>query len=152
MSEAKCIKVAFELERDANGYPPCPWETLWAYEVETPLYCLDNIPFFAMEVSPGDVVRVKDDDGQLVFEEVVRPSKNSVFRVYVEDEEDVQNAREEFRKLGCESELSDLPKLFAFEVPGSVSFDPVATLLTEGDEGGRWKYEEACLRHPLPIA
>jgi len=150
MSEAVYVKVAFELEQDENGYPPEEWETLWASEVEDGLCCLDNIPFFARGVSPGDVVRVRREGGSRIFEEVVRPSRNSVFQVYLTDEKDMPAARAAFGNLGCDSELSNLPKLFAFEVPGDISFDPVAALLTEGIDSGRWDFEEASLRHPLP--
>jgi len=100
MSEAVYVKVAFELEQDENGYPPEEWETLWASEVEDGLCCLDNIPFFARGVSPGDVVRVRREGGSRIFEEVVRPSRNSVFQVYLTDEKDMPAARAAFVNLG----------------------------------------------------
>jgi hypothetical protein len=72
-----------------------------------------------------------------------------VIRLYVTDLSQVQKVRDEFRALGCESELSHLPKLIAVEVPGKVSFGPVAELLREGQDAGRWDYEEGVLRHSL---
>jgi Domain of unknown function (DUF4265) len=140
-------KVAFELEQDEDGYPPVKVETLWASRVGPDLYCLDNIPFYARGVSSEDIVRTRSESGMNIFQEVLRPSQNSVFRIYVSEETDVPNARASFKHLGCESELSDLPKLFAVEVPGDVAFGPVSALLTEGLDKGRWEYEEACLRH-----
>jgi hypothetical protein len=142
-------KVAFELEQDENGYPPDKWETMWAEPVGANLYKLDNIPFYAMGVSPGDVVKTRKEDDLNLFEEVVIPSRNSVFRIYVSTESDVPDARAAFKSLGCESELSALPKLFAVEVPGNVAFGPIGSLLMEGLESGRWEYEEACLRHEV---
>jgi hypothetical protein len=143
-------KVRFELRQDDDGYPPDRWERLWAYEIEPGLYCLDNIPFFAKGISSGDVISIEIRDGELQFKGVVRPSANSVFRIYVADVTDVQSARESFRKLGCESEQSHIPKLFSVEIPGTVSFERVARLLTEGKSSGRWDYEEGVLRHRVP--
>ena len=142
-------KVAFELKQDEDGYPPVSVETLWASQVGPDLFRLDNIPFYAREVSSEDVVRTEVKFGRNVFQEVVHPSTNSVFRIFVTAESDVPAARASFKYLGCESELSNIPKLFAVEVPGIVPFGPVATLLDDGLEGKRWEYEEACLRHAV---
>ena len=150
MPDENYQKVRFELQQDEDGYPPDRWEGLWAYEVEQGLYRVDNIPFFAKGVSSGDVISTEQRDGELQFKSVVRPSKNSVFRIYVVDVADVQSARESFRSLGCESEQSHIPKLFTVEIPGNVPFEPVAHLLADGADSVRWEYEEGVLRHPVP--
>ena len=145
--ESKDVKVAFELAQDEDGYPPDRWETMWAKETNSGLYSVDNIPLFARGVSPGDVIRVRKEDGTLIFDGVVNPSPSSVFRIFVSNRADVQAARDEFRKMGCESELSHITRLFAVEVPGTVDFGQVAELLAKGTETGRWEYEEGALRH-----
>jgi hypothetical protein len=150
MAHENYKKISFELEQDKDGYPPDRWERLWAYEVEPNLYSLDNIPFFAKGVSSGDVISTESKGEELHFKNVVRPSGNSVFRIYVSDPADSESARQSFRELGCESEQSHIPKLFAVEIPSNVPFDPVARLLTAGEENGRWEYEEGVLRHPVP--
>ena len=150
MTDQKYQKVSFELEQDEDGYPPDRWESLWAYEVEPGLYSVDNIPFFAKGVSSGDAISAEEYQGELRFKSVVRPSKNSVIRILVSDAADAKAARETFHALGCESKQSHLAKLFAVEIPGTVSFEPVARLLAEGAESGRWEYEEGVLRHPIP--
>jgi hypothetical protein len=143
-------KISFELEQDADGYPPDKWEILWGKETSPGLYCIDNIPFYAKGISSGDVVAAEPQEGQLQFKEMVRPSSNSVFRLYVSDPTDVQAVRDSFRKLGCESELSNNPKLVAVEIPRTAPFEPVAALLDEGANSGRWEYEQGVLRHPIP--
>lgn len=148
--ESKGVKIAFELVQDEDGYPPDQWETMWAKETGSGLYSVDNIPFFTRGVSPGDVVRVRKEDGTLIFDGVVNPSPASVFRIFVSNSADVQAARDEFREMGCESELSYITRLFAVEVPGTVDFGQVAKLLAKGTETGRWEYEEGALRHNLP--
>jgi Domain of unknown function (DUF4265) len=147
MDEKDQKRIFFELEPDEDGYPPDKWESMWAYETAEGLFCVDNIPFYVMGISSGDVISAKNDGEKLIFENLVRPSSNSVIRIYVSDLGDVQGARNNFRTLGCQSELSHVPKLFAVEIPGDVDFYPVANLLAEGDESGRWAYEEGVLRH-----
>ena len=142
-------KVAFELIQDEGGYPPVSVETLWASRIGPDRYRLDNIPFYARGVSSEDIVRTEARLGCNVFQEVTEPSTNSVFRIYVSEVSDVPAARALFKNLGCQSELSDIPNLFAIDVPGNVPFGPVGMLLEQGLDQKRWEYEEACLRHAI---
>jgi hypothetical protein len=142
-------RIKFFLERDKDGYPPDHWETLWAYKVQSGLYCIDNIPFFVRGISSQDIVATEKKAGELYFTELVLPSRNSVFRLYVFDQRTVQAVRDEFRHLGCESELSHIANLIAVEVPGNVAIKPVLDLLVEGGRAGRWEYQEGVLRHAL---
>jgi hypothetical protein len=151
MAEPNYTKIAFELEQDEDGYPPDSLEMLWAFETGDGFYCLDNIPFYARGISPGDVIRTRKNIEPLTFDEVVRASTNSVFRIYVAVESDVSEARRAFKEIGCESELSNISKLFAVEVPGSKPFNEVGELMTRGAESGRWEYEEGCMRHHLGV-
>jgi hypothetical protein len=148
MTHENYRKVAFPLVQDDDGYPPDNWETLWAYETVEGLYAIDNIPIFVKGISSGDIVAVEQEGAELRFKTLVRPSANSVFRLYLSDVSDVQAARDSFRKLGCESEQSHIPKLVALEIPGSLPIGPVVALLEEGAGSGRWEYEEGVLRHP----
>jgi hypothetical protein len=100
--------------------------------------------------SPQKISATADGD-QLVFQKLVEPSSNSVFRLYLSDAPTMQAVRDQFRALGVETELSNLPKLVALEVPGDVDFGPVANLLGEGAASGRWEYEEGVLRHAVPV-
>lgn len=149
MAEENYKKIVFALEQDADGYPPDRWESLWGYEAEGDRYCIDNIPFYAKGVSSGDLVETKPQEGQLRFQRVVRPSGNSVFRLYVSDVADRQAARDSFRELGCESELHSNPKFIAVEIPSTVPVEPVEKLLEAGAKSGRWEYEWGVLRHPI---
>jgi hypothetical protein len=149
MADENYKKVVFHLEQDEDGYPPDAWESLWAYETEPGLYSIDNIPFFVKGISSGDVVAAEREGKELRFKELIRPSANSVFRLYLSDVSDVPAARERLRELGCESEQSHIPKLIAVEIPGAVSMAPVVALFDEGVKSGRWEYEEGVLRRPI---
>jgi hypothetical protein len=149
MADENYKKVVFRLEQDEDGYPPDAWESLWANETEPGLYSIDNIPIFVKGIGVGDIVAAEQEEGELRFKRLVRPSGNSVFRLYLSDVSDAQAARESFRKLGCESEQSHIPKLVAVEIPATISIGPVAALLDEGAQSDRWEYEEGVLRHQV---
>lgn len=74
MADENYKKVVFRLEQDEDGYPPDNWESLWAGEVEPGLYSIDNIPIFVKGISNGDVVAAEQEDGELRFKRLVRPS------------------------------------------------------------------------------
>jgi len=140
------VKVFFELQQDEEGYPPVTCESMWATPVGDGLYRLGNIPFFARGVAYEDVVSaVRRDDGTLGFVEVVRPSRHSTLRVILYEASEAPALRHELEALGCETELSHTPHLFAIDVPPAVSLDAVRRLLEAGTASERWEYEEACL-------
>lgn len=137
------VKVLFEYD---DGTPErCEVESLWAIPREDG-YQLDNIPFYARGVANGDVVAVRrGPDGELWYDELVKPSGHSTLRRWFAREEDVQKTREELRALGCASELSDLPRLVAVDVPPDVPISLVREKLEQGERDGLFDFGEACL-------
>ena len=144
-------EVVFELEDVAGVHPPDRWERLWAYRVGPGLYNIDNIPIFVKGISTGDVVSVQQVGSELYFKALIRPSSNSVFRLYFYDESDVTSTRENFRRLGCAWAESHFPDVIAVEIPNTVSIEPVVALIKEGAESGCWEYEPASLRRPVAV-
>lgn len=140
------VKVHFRLEKDGEGYPPDDWEVMWASQTGKGLFRVDNIPFFARGVSPGDAVSVEPSGDELYFREVVERSATSVLRVFATVETEVQSLRDSLRAMNCESELSHLPRLFAVEVPASVVLQSVLAFLQSAESQGRLDYEEASVR------
>lgn len=144
--DAKYEKVMFRLQRDADGYPPDDWESLWAYEVEPGLYSIDNVPFFARGVSWGDVVSVERVADELHFKEVVRPSRHSVIRVIVYDSSKAAEMHDKLKAMKCETEQSHLPSLLTVDCPPTADLGKIRAFLEEGEADGRWTYEEASIR------
>jgi len=142
-------KIYFRLQQDEDKYPPTPWESMWGRRIENSIFEIDSIPFYAMNVSPGDKIKAKLVDGRYEYLTTVSPSGNSVFRVYVYDASKIMSARERFRRLGIQSELAE-GKLFAIEIPEQVNIEPVLELLMQGQDADEWDIEEGSLRHPLP--
>jgi len=76
---------------------------------------------------------------------VVRPSGHSTLRVIVYEESDAPGLRRQLEELGCDTEQSHIPNLFAVDVPPSVSLEAVRQLLDADTASEHWEYEEACL-------
>jgi hypothetical protein len=145
--DQKYEKVLFRLQKDADGYPPDDWESLWAYEIERGIYAIDNVPFFARGVSWGDVVSVERKDNELHFKEVVRPSDHSVIRVIVYDTSKVGEMHDKLREMDCDTEQSHLPSLLTVDCPPSADLEQVLDFLGNGEAEERWTYEEASIRN-----
>jgi hypothetical protein len=144
-TDPRAAKVAFRLVQDEDGYPPADWEHLWAHQVGESLFVLDNIPFFARGVSAGDLVSVQLKAGMNEFREVVQPSGHSTLRVIFFDTTLISELRSKLKELGCETEQSHLPNLVAVDVPPSTDLETVREVLAEGEDSGKWEYEEAVI-------
>ena len=112
-------KVRFIYENSDGGTEV---ESMWTIEREDG-YEIDNIPFFAKSLAVGDLVAARrDKDGLLWFARMIR-----------------------LGRMGCESELSDIPELVAVDIPPTVKYEEVKSLLDEGEREGCFEYQEACI-------
>jgi hypothetical protein len=141
------VKVHFRLTQDADGYPPVAVESVWAQPTTSAgEYVLDNIPFFASEATIGDVVLVREQGGDLWFDEVVRDSNNSLVRVVFFDHSCVQDVNQRLIDLGCSTEYIKVHNLLAVSIPDRVSLQDVQAYLQSEAGAGRLDYEEPILR------
>jgi Domain of unknown function (DUF4265) len=91
----------------------------------------------------GDEVAARSDPDRpqvLRLQAVLKRSTNSTIRIIVR-EGSVPEARAEFASLGCTSELSHIPALFAVDIP-LASLASALKLADEGFEQGRWDSED----------
>ncbi len=119
-------------------------ESVWATKIGD-YYKIDNIPFFAKNIAPGDIVSVENDEGQLYFDELIQASGNSVVRIAFFDENNISKVTEELEKMGCNWEGSHLTKLISVDIPNEIAYEKVKNYLVLGRETGLFDYQEACL-------
>ena len=124
-------------------------ETLWADVIDEVkgLYKIDNIPFYGPLLACEDIVFAEYDDseGMLTYRKTVEHSGNSVILIVMMDEiTDVEIIRDEFRKMGCESEGTG-KRYFTMEVPFGLSYEPIRNLLLNYKRKGVLEYSEPCL-------
>ena len=146
-TDAGRIKIALRLEQE-DGWPPVAWELLWAIARVGDTAQVDNIPFFAKGLASGDLVAFSRDADQLTFAGVLVPGGHSTIRVIMYELEQKAATRETLHRLGCETEGSHLPSLFAVDVPPNVSYERVVEFLDERASADVLEYEEGAIRHP----
>lgn len=109
-------------------------------------YEVDNIPFYVTGIALGDVVGAESDiDGVLWYSKLVRPSGHSTIQILFANENDVKAVREALRQIGCASEVSDIRRLVAVDIPPSIPYAKVKAFLDQGTEAGSFEYQEACI-------
>jgi Domain of unknown function (DUF4265) len=141
------VKVFFRLHQDEDGYPPISVESLWAQPGANPGECrIDNIPFFARDVTIGDVVTVREEEGCNWFESLARPSRNSLIRVIFFDPARVEKVTASLIARGCSTEYLRDYDLLAVSIPESVSLVDIQAYLRSEASAGTIDYEEPVLR------
>jgi hypothetical protein len=144
---ANAVKVHFQLVQDEDGYPPVTVESVWAQSTPRPCeYLLDNVPFFARTATIGDVVGVREDDGQLWFESVVRRSPNSLIRIVFFDRSGLERVNQRLIGYGCATEYLSAHNVLAVSIPDNVSLREVQAYLQGEATAGVLDYEEPILR------
>jgi Domain of unknown function (DUF4265) len=150
-SVAPKTKMFFSLEADEDGYPPVSIEGLWVRSLDAGTAVLDNIPFYAQGIAPGDVLSiVRDSQGEVWFRGLLKSAGASVFRIHASTEIEVARVREELLDLGLPSEVDAAVRLVAVEVPVDRGIGDLLSYLMAGQEANRFDFEEGVLRHAMP--
>jgi hypothetical protein len=144
------IKIWFRFESH-DGYPPFEEEGLWATPVGDDAARVDNVPFFALGVAQGDVVRFTTlDDGRHFAVRRVAAGGHCAIRVLpVASGPLGPSADAVFAKfvpfgIGAESYDEQFP-LVALDVEPAVDLPRLRALLDQGVADGWWHYETACV-------
>lgn len=139
--KANHVKVLFEIENEDGSIE---LESVWAIPVENG-YQIDNIPFYAKEISCYDIVGAKPvEGGVLRFTGLIQSFKHSTVRLWFAKKTDVEQVRNILRRMGCSSELN-LDRLVAVDIPPSIPYQNVRSYLDQQEGAGIFEYEEACL-------
>jgi hypothetical protein len=145
---AEPVKVRFALERDQDGWPPAESEALWAEPVSNGLYRLDNTPWFIRDVAADDIVSAEpDEQGVMWFQSVRERGGRLVVRVIPRGDGPLRGDRraviEAFEPLGVTGEGSATPvNLVALDIAPEAPLASIKALLQEGEDLGRWYFEE----------
>jgi hypothetical protein len=142
------FQVVFELPQVSATWPPFTTERVWAKTTATPDHLeVQNIPFFVLGVSLGDVIRTKPDqqNRQLVFDGLVRHCGHSTIRILLRDKspENRHSVLEMLRAAGCTWEFTNIDFHFAADVPEDVDYRSLRQTLIDLISAGSIEVEEA---------
>ena len=141
------VKINFQLEQDEDGYPPYEWEGIWAEKLEGGNYKIDNIAFYAQDVSVDDVVSASESEQGLVYVRTLKKSLNGTIRVICYTDEGKKDLLSRLPTFGCEYEVGVPTNLVAVNIPTGVDVDALLEYLDEQGSAGAMDYEESAPRY-----
>lgn len=145
-SEFKKTHVKIMVHTKAeDGYPPEEWEGLWAIPIGGGHFKVDNVPFYAKNLSCHDIVEASREGDAYILKRVVTPSENSPIRVVTYDLAEEEYVRHELTTLGCSIEGTGTPGLIAVNVP-KMSLEDVLDFLENAFAEEKLDFEEGALR------
>lgn len=147
MKKDKPVKVHVDLEVDDSGYPPVSSEFLWCIPTTHGSYIVDNIPFYAREISIGDEVAADLSKGLLAFRCVLKPSANSTIRILVKRKEVQERIASQLQEFGCKTEIMEGMPLIAVSLPPNCQLRTALAYIDEEANLGTVAIEESAVRY-----
>jgi len=147
VSKDEPVKVYVDLEVDDSGYPPVSSEFLWCIPTDHGSYIVDNIPFYAREISMGDEVAADVSKGHLAFRSVLKPSANSTLRVFVKRKEAQERITAQLQQFGCDTEAMDGMPLIAVSLPPDCRLKDTLVFMDKEADSGTIGFEESAVRY-----
>jgi len=141
------VRITFATPPDEDGWPPTPFERVWAERTSDRLARIDNVPFFSKEANLDDLVEFRiEADGVCAFVRNIEPSPNSLVRVLLHKDEAFERVRKHLMALGCTVEGHAKMLMLAVSIPPSVGLQTPMNYLVALEDEQELEYEEAVLR------
>jgi hypothetical protein len=155
--ESKENMVKIKIPVPPNDPSEVEAEWLWAEKVGDNAYALRNIPIFVYGLSSGDVVKVKDEDGFLVFDSVAQPGGHSTYRIYTKSSEGwrdlkdpkVEKVIQSLLGMHCKMENSN-NRIIGIDVLPEADLHAVYKVMDDAEKAGILQFEEGHCGHPVP--
>ncbi len=134
MTETDYQKVVLRHEEGDEAYV----ETLWVVDLGDGRYRMENCPFYFYGIAAGDIIGAEysEEDGQLVFTQVLEKSGNKLVRVIFENPANEEGPEkrhlDSLVAMGCSYEGAN-PKCICIDIPKSVELNMVCQYLTDNE-------------------
>lgn len=134
------VILPYQLDDGQYGY-----ESVWANKIGAN-YQLENAPFFAKNVSYGDIVSVENENGRLYFLTLVEASEHSTIQVILFTSDAFNQLVSSIEALGGSwEEFDKKQKYLSIDYPPERNYIDLRRILDAGYTQGLWDYKEACL-------
>jgi hypothetical protein len=119
-------------------------ETVWVQQVGEN-FKIDNIPFYAPNLSRNDLISVEDDEGTLYFDKLIEASGHSTVQVIFFKAGESERVLKSIEQLSCQWEGMKGQPYFAVDIPPNVNYKKVRQLLDIEFDNKNLDFKEACL-------
>jgi hypothetical protein len=141
------VEVHVPVEPNDSGYPPLKEERLWCIPQDSGTYLVDNIPFYATDISLGDEIRAAKQNGELWFQAIVNPSKNTTVHVFARRESFGPVIIPRMRSFGGLTEKMEGSDLVAVSFPPTADLAGALAFLDKESAAGNLAFEESAVRY-----
>ena len=146
------------LAKIAVNLSPSDWhshalETLWAEPLGEDRYRVQNVPFYAYDLSFDDTVIARPIGGQTIIQQVIERAGHSTYRIFLS--RGITTADDAFatywtplEAIGVTYEQAN-DRLLSIDVPAETNIFRAYELLQAAEKAGVWDFEEAHCGHPV---
>src|SRR5439155_26468631 len=99
------------------------------------------------DISLGDEISAQDHHGELLFEKLLKPSKNSTVRFFVHNLENQNRVMQELEKFGYAVEGGLIEGMFAVSVPTDDRTADILDWFDKSAANGLIGFEESSVRY-----
>lgn len=143
------VKIAIQLDRNEDGFPPISIELLNADQVSDDTFRIRNAPFFAPNVAYRDLVRAKPSSvvGQFDLLELVESSPFTCISIILLDTTLDQFMMDLLRGMGCVIEYGEFGayRVLAVAVPPAADYASLRATLDDLEARELISYSELCV-------
>ncbi|HEY6375528.1 MAG TPA: DUF4265 domain-containing protein [Edaphobacter sp.] len=141
------VEVFFSVKQDESGYPPVSCEQIWCIENANDLFVIDNIPFYATDVSLGDEIRAEVRDGARWFGSLVKASRNTTLRIFARNKEIAPLIIRQLETFGGLTERMEDSGLIAVSLPPTADIAGALAYLDRESDAENLAFEESSVRY-----
>jgi hypothetical protein len=141
------ISVLFSVQQDENGFPSVTCEQIWCLPAAGGNFVIDNVPFYARDVSMGDEIATEIRNGERWFASVSKPSRNTTVRVFARKDEFSTTLAPSLESFGGLVEKMQGPPLIAVSFPPSADIARALEYLDRESAAGNVAFEESSVRY-----
>jgi len=139
--------VFFPVEQDDNGHPSVSREQIWCLPGEKGRFIVNNIPFYARDISMGDEISTDIRNGEWWFSTLTKPSQNTTIRAFARKPEVAQKLVPRLQSFGGLTEKMEGSPLVAVSLPPAADIAGVLDYLDRESDAGNVAFEESCVRY-----
>ncbi|NMM42159.1 DUF4265 domain-containing protein [Pseudoalteromonas arctica] len=143
------VKIDFELDVDADGFPPIAVESLNGILLDSGLIQIDNVPFFIEEIAVGDVVKCfkAPQRKNYQFEEVVYEGTHKSVAILFVNNSEKEEIYQFLKSKGCYCEYGEFGEfnMLAVDINDEVIYEDIEKYLAKLESEGAISYAELCV-------
>lgn len=141
------IQVVFSVDQNEEGYPPVKEESIWCLPKAPGIFKVDNIPFYAANISLEDEVAAETKGGALRFVKLIHRSKNTTIRVFARKGSFEPIVVPSIESFGGVTERMEGSPLVAVSFPPSADLAGALEFLDRESAAGNLAFEESSVRY-----